>query len=177
RSSKSMSWYAYTNGYREAAEALFSVVDDTHRHQDLLVYPILFLWHHHVELRLKELIRLCKDLNDQRQKYKQNHRLNDLWAEAKRLLIELQPEYSDCPEIPSVDSVIEELIELNKKANALRYPEDLKHELAFPEGIEHINLGVVNDVMCRCANHLDSLSTWLSVMKETRDDGRGYAVE
>jgi hypothetical protein len=177
RSSKGMSWYAYTEGYREAAEAVCRFVDDTRQHQDLLVYPILFLWHHHVELRLKELIRVCKDLKDQRMDYGKNHHLNRLWGEVKQLVIEVLPEYSDNQEIPLVDSIIGELVELNRSAHALRYPENRQDELGFPEGIEHINIGNVNDVMCRCANHLNGLSTWLSVVKEDRDDERGYAVE
>ena len=41
RTSKSMSWYAYTDGYRRAAEAIYRFVGDTQQDQDLLVYPIL----------------------------------------------------------------------------------------------------------------------------------------
>ena len=45
--------YAYKAGYRRGAEVLIGYVGEIARDQDFLVYPIIFLYRHHIELMLK----------------------------------------------------------------------------------------------------------------------------
>jgi hypothetical protein len=167
-----MSWFAYTDGYREAAETIFREVDKTRLHQDLVVYPILFLWHHHIELRLKELIWRCQDLTGQARDIGRTHRLNDLWETATRLVTMICPGYAHDPEMARAGVIIGELSDLNFDDNALRYPENREGEFGMPRDHEHINLGVVNEVMCRCANKLGTIADGLSAKKEGRDEER-----
>jgi hypothetical protein len=49
--------YAYSEGYRRGAQLLVQEVGETARDQDFLVYPIVFLYRHHIELALKRIIR------------------------------------------------------------------------------------------------------------------------
>jgi hypothetical protein len=44
---------SYQDGYRRAALHLADYVCDTAKGQDFLVYPIVYLYRHHIELRLK----------------------------------------------------------------------------------------------------------------------------
>jgi hypothetical protein len=53
-----ISEYAYRQGYRRAARLLADYVCNECRDQDLLVYPIVHNYRHHVELTLKQLIAL-----------------------------------------------------------------------------------------------------------------------
>ncbi|HID3427534.1 TPA: hypothetical protein ACXE0P_002231 [Klebsiella pneumoniae] len=39
---------AYTEGYRRAADILIKHIDESGRDQDFLVYPVLFLYRHHM---------------------------------------------------------------------------------------------------------------------------------
>ena len=50
---------AYQNGYRRAALHLAEYVCDAGRGQDFLVYPIVYLYRHHIELTLKSIISTC----------------------------------------------------------------------------------------------------------------------
>ena len=49
----------YAAGYRRAAELLIEHIDTKGRDQDVLVYPVVFLYRHHVELALKRIISIC----------------------------------------------------------------------------------------------------------------------
>jgi hypothetical protein len=48
--------YAYSEGYRRGARILVQYVVDHAMDQDFLVYPIIFLYRHHVELVLKDIL-------------------------------------------------------------------------------------------------------------------------
>src|ERR1019366_2025154 len=61
------------------------------RDQDFLVYPIIFLYRHHVELMLKRIIRQVPSLIDGRLSEKQRehlekHRLDLLWEDLRGML-------------------------------------------------------------------------------------------
>jgi hypothetical protein len=55
---------AYTTGFRRAAFRLAIDVCDTETHQDTLIYPIVYLYRHHVELVLKAIITSASKLLD-----------------------------------------------------------------------------------------------------------------
>ena len=46
--------YAYSEGYLRAARYLIEWILATASDQDILVYPIIFLYRHHIELVLKQ---------------------------------------------------------------------------------------------------------------------------
>jgi hypothetical protein len=46
----------YVYGYKKAADILVEYIKDTKTNQDYLVYPIVFLYRHHLELIIKEII-------------------------------------------------------------------------------------------------------------------------
>ena len=48
--------YGYREGYRRAGRLLAKYVCNECKHQDLLVYPIVHNYRHHLELMLKHLI-------------------------------------------------------------------------------------------------------------------------
>ena len=83
---------AYTEGYRRAAEILI----DQRRDQDFLVYPILFLYRHHIELLIKQVIGLALKLADDPDQHpykKDDHNLNRLWSAAQKLILEVDDSY------------------------------------------------------------------------------------
>lgn len=82
---------AYTEGYRRAADILINHIDESGRDQDFLVYPVLFLYRHHLELLIKQIIGLALALAedpDKHQYKKDDHNLNNLWplAQSNRLI-------------------------------------------------------------------------------------------
>ena len=72
---------AYTEDYRRGAERLVEHVMEKGRDQDFLVYPIIFLYRHHIELALKRIIGhspyiLERVLTDSEKKHLGSHRLD-----------------------------------------------------------------------------------------------------
>ena len=83
---------AYTEGYRRAADILINHIDESGRDQDFLVYPVLFLYRHHIELIIKQIIGLALALTeepDKRQYKKDDHNLNTLWPLAQKLILDV----------------------------------------------------------------------------------------
>lgn len=77
-------WVVYRSGYLKALGLLVEHVLDRNRDQDFLVYPIVFLSRHSTELGLKHLTLLAADLLDDPGPNMGHHRLQDLWAAARR---------------------------------------------------------------------------------------------
>ena len=50
-------WSVYADGYREAADIIVARINEGHRQQDALVYPVMFLCRQYLELAIKNLIR------------------------------------------------------------------------------------------------------------------------
>ncbi|MCH8318510.1 MAG: hypothetical protein IIA88_08445 [Bacteroidetes bacterium] len=85
-------WDLYAEGYKLAAELLFEKVSEAKSNQDYLVYPIVFLTRHYIELRLKEIILKGKKLLDKKkEKPPTHHDLSSLWFECEKLIIEIWP--------------------------------------------------------------------------------------
>ena len=54
--------WAYSNGFRRAGQQLAMHVCETGTDQDVLIYPIVYLYRHHVELVLKSVIKSASSL-------------------------------------------------------------------------------------------------------------------
>src|SRR6266496_6577058 len=85
----SPTWYRYASGYRRGAELLFKYLEITgHReHNDLVVYPIIFCWRHHLELTLKYMLELARALSNSEGRARlDKHPLLPLWRELREHL-------------------------------------------------------------------------------------------
>src|SRR5579859_6702346 len=85
---------AYIEGYRRGAELLVQYAVE-HGDQDFLVYPIIFLYRHHIELILKRIIELApsvleRSLTPVEEKHlKNSHKLDVLWQDAEPIMAEI----------------------------------------------------------------------------------------
>jgi hypothetical protein len=83
--------YGYTEGYICASKILTDYVVDGIPEErypssspDILIYPILFLYRHHLEIRFKEIIKVGKSLLKEHPDYNDGHKLSPIWDEAKQ---------------------------------------------------------------------------------------------
>jgi hypothetical protein len=150
----------YAEGYRRAAEIAFQHVAENLRDQDYLLFPIVFLWRHHLELQLKEIIRLARLIQneDSDGPFPKTHRLMQLWLVA-RPQIEKDPD--------GICDVVERLLQqvetFDMDSMAFRYPTDRDGNLNIPSSLPHLNLGAVHEQMTRIANFLDAVVTEFTV--------------
>ncbi|MGH7451463.1 MAG: hypothetical protein ACRENG_08980, partial [bacterium] len=129
--------YLYAHGYKQAADILVDHISATKRDQDILVYPIVFLYRHCIELYLKEIITEGNILLDEPKEMPTGHKIDVLWKDCKIILEKLQFD-STKDELEAVDEIISQFSEKDPLSFAFRYPTDKKGEKLLPD-IKYIN--------------------------------------
>ena len=172
----SSGWSLYASGYKEAADALVTKVEEHSTNQDTFVYPVLFLYRQYLELQLKMMVRTLQHLQDIGRDFPKGHRLDLLWTEADKLLRQAFPDESTI-ELVETGRLIREFANVDPLSTAFRYPVDRDGSPSLP-GIKYINLRNVREVMAKVAMLLDGAHTIayehlqykLEMEREFRDD-------
>jgi hypothetical protein len=146
-------WLAYALGYKEAADRLVEQFEAKRRHQDLLVYPIVYLYRHYLEVAIKGLIRQAQNLLGDRVEIPAKHTIADLWTTCSALLERVSPGDS-LEEQRQIGRLLREFATVDPASTAFRYPVDTKGNQSLP-GIRHIDLPHVRDVIAKIAVILD----------------------
>ena len=175
----------YSEGYRMAARQLAEgVCKEGERgcYQDYLVYPIVFLYRHNVELVLKRLLVMIADLADEDLDHKsskdlEKHCLDQLWANVKRFLEkdEIRAGCSltlEAQDREGIDSYLQQLSVVDPDSQAFRYPRNKRGERLLPEALKSINIAVFSDHMERLCSFLDNLDSYLDSLLEIGSDMR-----
>lgn len=166
----------YSAGYRRAAELLIEHIDTKGRDQDVLVYPVIFLYRHHVELALKRIITLCLlQIDDPDEKGpKAVHNLNSLWEGARKLVRKVDPSFPRARH-RNADAVIKELNAIDSGSTAFRYDQTREGKPSLT-GISLINTRRFGEKMkaacyeldCMDAYVAESYSCYLDAMSDSR---------
>jgi hypothetical protein len=171
--------YAYREGYLRGAQLLVQQVGETSRDQDFLVYPIVFLYRHYIELTLKDIITRARylverELSEAEKKHLTSHRLDLLWNDFKPLSgdiakagvwVDLPPE-----DIHGIEDYILQISEVDPNSYSLRYAHSKKGEPSLPELLTHINLRHFGELMDRLARYLWGIDTGISVLEDMKHD-------
>ena len=177
----------YAIGYKEAADQLVTGMRVGQTADANLAYPVMFLYRHYLELRLKEIVIGLKELGSLSVEFdrfnlwprlpdpqERGHRLTYFWdsmlshwfgAVEEELvtgvvLEELEPKYG------IINERIKELDEIDRSSEVFRYPVDSKwrpHQISTPNFHE---LNHVKDVVDAIAYHLDTISGLVYESKE-----------
>jgi hypothetical protein len=151
------SWLLYATGYKEAADLLVKHIEARQASQDTLVYPILFLYRQYLELLLKDTLRMAQRLQEVEGEMPMHHRLDALWQELHRLLIQISPGDSEA-ELKEVGRLIGEFSHVDPLSMAFRYPVDKAGKPTLP-GITHINLRNVREVLGKISIMLEGANS------------------
>lgn len=116
-------WGLYVDGYLAAADALVTICTSRAPRApwgvpgyDSLLYPILFLYRHHLELRLKEVIRYAA-----KESPGPSHGLLALWDRARHVYSNADA-WADGACAAACRSLICELDSIDPNSQAARYP-------------------------------------------------------
>ncbi len=157
-------WHRYACGYKEAAERVYeswvTLSDDS------LVFPIVFLYRHYVELRLKELLQSAERYLDLTQGWESNHDIGALWAHLARLLPEIFPDEPEA-DLKNAGRLLLELAGVDPFSFQFRYPEGTKGQ-KYLEDFERLDIVSFIDAMRRLSAFLDGASMALSVYTENQ---------
>lgn len=166
---------AYQSGFRRAALHLAEHVCETGRGQDLLIYPIVYLYRHHVELALKSIIGLAcgllkHELTGKDLKALGRHDLADLWKLTRPRLdpvYELAGNTAFPPaDLEGIDSYIQQLHEHDPDGQRFRYAKVKSKQPGaasrsfLPLELTNINIRDFAIALEKLADYLDAIETW-----------------
>lgn len=139
-----LEWDSYPQGFKRAGDLLVDRIKQDPKERVHLVFPIIFLYRHYLELRLKEIIR-----NGSGAAYATHHRLNDLWPQSQKYV---KP-FVSVTNLKRLDKYIMEFSKKDPQGMIFRYPFDKWGNLTLPGGI--INLRHFRERMEEISQHLD----------------------
>ncbi len=164
----------YVRGYKEAADSLVNQINQTGRHQDILVFPICFLYRQYIELRLKEIIQSGRSLLNEPGDFPQHHKIQHLWSCAIAILRKVFAEEIEPPDLLAIAShVVAEFSKLDPESSAFRYPVD-KQGVNPLEGLRHINLRRVAEYVNEFAEVMEAGSMAISVYLDQKSEMASY---
>jgi hypothetical protein len=161
-------WESYATGYKTAAEVLSEKVLTELTDRDTLIYPILYLYRHYFELRLKEIIEHGNRLLDRDYQPVFTHNLDRLWVLAKPLVVELWPE-SPTEDLLEMEMVFKEMTVYDAASMSFRYLVD-KNGLVSTGDLTVINIQAFIDSIKNTVAYLEGISMGISVFEDYRSD-------
>ena len=146
-------WSFFADGYKLAADMLVDQVEGNPP-EDCLIAPILFLYRHWVELKLKELILSLKVFSVAEITRPNHHHLYDLWSIVKSNLPCLRDSRNQ--DFILLDARIKELDGLDPDGYRFRYPVNKRSEITeLPESLGIKNLKDTMDKICNAFGLID----------------------
>jgi len=168
----------YINGYRKAADLLVRKVADTSSNQNILVYPIAFLYRQYIELQLKYIIRESRILLSDGSGFPEHHKIKALWDVAnglmKRIVNEVDPSAKDYiarNDVNEIGGIINQFNETDPESFAFRYPRDKKGNNNL-EGLTHINLRNLRDQMDLLVEKLNKYDLVVGLLRDWQSEMR-----
>lgn len=150
-------WDTYAEGYKKAGDIAVQYVIDNKWYQDFLIFPIVFLYRHYLELRLKELLVVSSMLLDQEVSVPTHHDLVLLWKQVRPNLERVWRDEQSRHNHDRIGERLEELSNADLRSFGFRYPVDTKGEPTLV-GLVHINLKHLRDVIQGISTILDGSS-------------------
>lgn len=146
-----LNWYhdpteLYIVGYKKAADSLVDSIANRKGSADSLIFPIVFLYRHYVEIRLKSLLHDGNRLLDREHKQKSEHQLSKLWPKVRSILDELWPN-EEGEDLKAMDSLIAQFEEVDPRSTTFRYPKDFDGNNSLKLDVPRVNLRNLAEVV------------------------------
>ncbi len=155
-------WFGYIEGYKLAPQILYRYVCEENRDQDKLVYPILFLWQHYIEIVLKHLsISFCLAAFELPE-LKTHHRLMDHWNHVRN---QIETHYGRSANLEagewynSAGKIITELCSLTTCDEGFRYPVDRPGQASLNPNFRLIDLANIHQSMTKLSHLFECIAT------------------
>lgn len=168
----------YIEGYREAADKLVHDVVESGTNQDILVFPISFLYRQYIELQLKHIIRESRIFLEDGVSFPEHHRIGDLWNTANSLMARIIKDHDQSikdyitkADVQAIKTIITEFVKVDPESFSFRYPKDKKGNNNLG-GIQYINLRKLHDQMDVLKEKLDKYYLCVSLLRDFQNEMR-----
>jgi len=171
----------YAIDYQEAVNVL---LDDKTGKRDFTVYPIIFLYRHYMELKLKEIILHSWEFLKISRPFPEGHKVYELWNICRNCLIEIDkqvdPGFAQSREYveqitggyDALQADINRFAEIDPDSQHFRYPVD-KH--GNPITIDNKLLAKLQrelpELVKRISYNLDGINTGICTILQDKYDG------
>ena len=169
RRHSSNEWIFYVEGYKIAAEKLIDEVLSTQNERDTLIYPIVFLYRHYIEIQLKEIIQTGSVLLDEKRKLAKGHELFPLWLIAKIIINKIWVSDIDNKSINEAEEIIKSVCIIDTKSDSFRFPFDNKGQQTL-KGISVINVRELKENITPLVQFLDGVALAIFAYQDNKDD-------
>lgn len=168
-------WCVYADGYKRAPELLIDNVGTTYA-RNTVIFPTLSMYHHWIELTLKDIIVMGQYLRHEAPHVPLHHKIKDLWSEAKGILRRVVKSVRE-GDLDEVTRVIDEIAGLNPEGVPARFPVTKDGRASSSFDAPDINLDDLRAKMDRLAQLLkrsvDLLAIEVDFEAEYRSDAYG----
>lgn len=179
----SQNWVMYTAGYKEAGDLLLQNVLGGGR-QNTLVYPIIFLYRHYIELMLKEIILNGWAYLGIAGKFPDKHNIDILWGICKDILQKMDkavdPEFTKSKGYKetlgvyhALEADLKVFSEWDPNSQAFRYPIDKKGNPMVID-LKSINFKKLLELTGRISYELDGLSVGVYDILSQKEEMLSY---
>ena len=179
-------WYPYVAGYKDAADKVVeAAINDF---PDNLVYPIMFLYRHYLEIMIKQMLREFRSLQPYLKKSYGNteynpklptekdpivkHNLMSIWKELRELIEESWSNEENLSFLVDVEHRIKEFHDIDQGSVSFRYLVDKENNpiFQFDQEIRKVNVvqvkRVVDAITTRFGGALDKLDYQREILKD-----------
>ena len=170
--------FLYAKGYRTAAKLLARQVIETGIDKNVLVFPILNLYRHHIELILKHLTvvgayLVDKELSRGETGQLSRHRLDLLWNNFRPILEGVCKKVGWKPptkeDIEGIHSYIQQMTDADPEGQGSRYAVSKKGKPSMPK-LTDVNIRVFADGMERLGDFLEGLDAGFAAMEDIKNE-------
>jgi len=172
-------WFVYSSGYKDAADIVVNQLKQSQRQQDFLVYPVMFLYRHYLELTIKGLIVVAWRLLDiAAEDDLQTHDIRHYWAMCQTLLREISPGDS-VEEQTQIGRLIDEFCKHDASSFAFRYPvtkpdKRTKERALTLDALHIVDLQNVQGVIAKIAVFLSGAEVQIAYYMDCKSDMADY---
>jgi hypothetical protein len=180
--------WPYIDGYKRAANILVETMsgewtratpmpfEGTYPVADSLALPIMFLYRHYLEIRLKDLIERGSDYLSRPQGWpKAGHDIGELWALCRPILEEIFPE-TPTSDNDRIAECICSFMAVDASGEGFRYDRDNKGNPSLG-GISRVGLRTVYETMQFVGLYLDGAGAGIEAYEETRNEMNQYFAD
>ncbi|HEY8900603.1 MAG TPA: hypothetical protein VIM61_09340 [Chthoniobacterales bacterium] len=154
----------YVEGFRRAAEALIRDIEDNRGVIDFLVYPIIYNYRQHLELRLKQILEEFRRYGIYDKPVIKGHDLHKLWSECKPLILEISENVEEEGEwMNGVEKAIGQIMAVDPKGFGFRYS-----DAGIPKEITHINLENVRTILTWVCDWLEAVAGYIPILTDQK---------
>ena len=158
-------WLYYAEGFKLSAELIEKELIDKQEDRDLLIYPLLYLYRHYIELKCKEVIAVGKEiLGTENYLPKGGHDLMTLWTNAHNTLKAVWKDGYTKPK-GSIVAKVKEFHKTDLKSDEFRYPVDKDGRNSLAQ-IERINYRNFRDEFAEVKQYLEEIADGIYAVKD-----------